>query len=67
MNYMVLHDPSKVLAALLINKRAVDVSYKCPSCGKERAVTWLFPDADFDFTDKCCGTKVTLSPNKEVS
>lgn len=52
--FEILFDPSNRHHALMISKHAIDIQYKCPKCGKERVVTWLFPDTDMIYPDECC-------------
>ncbi len=54
-SFEVLYDPSVRTWALLQSKHAIDITYTCPKCNEERAVTWLFPDTDMQFKSKGCG------------
>ena len=62
--WRIINDPSAIYEALMTHKGAMDVKYQCPKCGKDRAVTWLFPDGVMEFTDKCCNTIVRLDPKE---
>ena len=62
--------PWKVLFEFSTNKSAlkattfgaVDISYKCPECDEDRAVTWPFPDVAMVYEDECCNRMVHFVP-----
>lgn len=57
--FEILNYPTKdVKIAFATFGSAIDITYKCPECGKERAVTWLFPEEDMIYQDECCGEVV---------
>lgn len=56
--FTILNDPTARNHAYMMSKWAIDIQYDCPKCGKDRVVTWLFPDQDMLYVDECCGQKV---------
>jgi len=62
--------PWKVLFEFSTNKSALkatkfgamDITYKCPECDEDRAVTWPFPDTELEFFDDCCNAYVRFLP-----
>ena len=62
--------PWKVLFEFSTNKSALeattfgamDITYNCPQCGEDRAVTWPFPDVEMEFFDDCCNAFVRFLP-----
>jgi len=57
-DYTILNEVSARHRALMMSKCAIDIQYKCPKCGKNRVVTWLFPDVPMIFEDKCHGETI---------
>ena len=47
---------------ILSRGHAMDITYKCPECKGDRAVTWLFPDEAMAYEDECCNTMVLFVP-----
>ena len=47
---------------ILSRGHAMDITYKCPECKGDRAVTWLFPDEAMAYEDECCNTTVHFVP-----
>lgn len=60
--YTVLNEVSVRHHALMMSKFAMDIEYKCPECGEDRMVTWLFPDTKMEFFDDCCHSHVRFTP-----
>ena len=56
--YTVLNEVSARHRALMSSKHAMDIQYKCPKCGKDRVITWLFPDMPMIFEDTCHGETI---------
>lgn len=64
-DFEILNDPTVRHHAMMLSKWAVDISYKCPKCGNDRVVTWLFPDQDMRYEDECCKTIVKFKAYEE--
>ena len=64
--YTVLFEPTKDRGVEIFSQGlAIDVTYKCPKCGTDRAQTWIFPDAAMTFTDECCDQVVLFNSRGE--
>lgn len=61
--WKVLFEFSTNKTALKVTKfGAMDITYNCPECGEDRAVTWLFSDIVMEFFDDCCNAYVRFLP-----